>query len=410
MANEQKREYFPGLEGIRGYAFIMVFLIHYTSVYDRPHQWIYYPYWLLMNTGWFLVPIFFVLSGFLITRILMSTREREGYFKVFYLRRSVRVFPLYYFTLAVSSAMVFLSIRGLVLHWQYLSYLVYLQNFWPVAVQFKFHPWDPITLTPLWSMAVEEQFYLLWPIAIWFLRTDRNILRFSYLVIAGSFLARLAWPLMHIPYDYAYFYTVSRGDAIMMGAVLAVQFKQKTHWNLLVRAARIAIPVIWGAAILVTLINGHSMTTNYLGVAGLIPAMNLLAYAFVVLAIHPSGLVQKVCSFASICWLGRMSYALYLFHWLYSHYFTGSLVWKLARHMPYGLADAITLSLAFLLTVGLAMLAYRFIELPGMRLKDKFPYGKRRSVPEPSGEHSGAVPEPAALASKGQLHEIGSAR
>jgi peptidoglycan/LPS O-acetylase OafA/YrhL len=78
---EQRREFFASLEGIRGYAFLLVFLIHYTAVTDRPTKLYLYPPFLLNHTAWFLVPIFFVLSGCLITRILVSTQHRIGYFE-----------------------------------------------------------------------------------------------------------------------------------------------------------------------------------------------------------------------------------------------------------------------------------------------------------------------------------------
>src|ERR1700761_1299418 len=136
---EQRREFFASLEGIRGYAFLLVFLIHYTciSITERPGRRILYPLFLLNNTAWFLVPIFFVLSGFLITRILLHTQNRDGYFRVFYLRRALRVLPLYYLTLFALIATVIVN------HWplnsSWLLYLVYLQNFRYLALEGNYH-------------------------------------------------------------------------------------------------------------------------------------------------------------------------------------------------------------------------------------------------------------------------------
>jgi peptidoglycan/LPS O-acetylase OafA/YrhL len=373
---KSSREYFPSLEGIRGYAFLLIFLIHYTEVYKRPSNLALYPLFLLQNTAWFLVPIFFVLSGFLITRILLNTREREGYFRVFYLRRTVRIFPLYYLTVLP------IGIFALLRHWPlkpaHLLYLVYLQNFSHIAWDFNRYVPAHVTMVHLWSLAVEEQFYLVWPIIIWLIPTEKLLLRVSYGIIAFCFILRLAWPLMHLPYDGTYVYTATRVDAIILGAVLAVYHKRAIHWDRLAKLSRILIPAVWGTLIVLTILRGNGLTTDYLGVAFSIPAMNLIGACFVILALQPASIVSRVCSGDLICRIGRLSYALYLFHALYSHTFTKVFAGKLDRYLPHYLSEALMISAAFAFTMLLAVLAYRFIELPAMRWKDKFVYGPRR--------------------------------
>ncbi|WP_158793904.1 acyltransferase [Granulicella sp. L60] len=374
---KSSREYFPSLEGIRGYAFLLIFLIHYTEVYKRPSHLALYPLYLLQNTAWFLVPIFFVLSGFLITRILLYTREREGYFRVFYLRRAVRIFPLYYLTILP------IGLFGLLRHWPlqpaHLLYLVDLQNFSHIGWNFSRYVLSHVTMVHLWSLAVEEQFYLVWPLIIWMIPTEKLLLRVSYGVIAFCFLFRLAWPLTHLPYDGAYFYTTTRVDAIIIGAILAVYHGRVGLWERLAKVSRILIPVAWGIMIALTIVRGTGLTTDYFGVAFSIPMMNLIGTAFVILALHPGSIVQRVCSGNLICRFGRLTYALYLFHLLYAHTFTQVFAGKLDRYLPHVLSEALMISAAFAFTLLLAMLAYRFIELPAMSWKDKFVYGPRSS-------------------------------
>ena len=97
---DSQRKFIPSLEGVRGYAFLLVFFAHCCNAigFFPLGRW-WYPVRLLEELEWAAVPIFFVLSGYLIGGILIDTREREGYFKVFYRRRILRVFPLYYLTL-----------------------------------------------------------------------------------------------------------------------------------------------------------------------------------------------------------------------------------------------------------------------------------------------------------------------
>ena len=371
------REYFPALEGIRGYAFLLIFVIHYTEVAARPANPALYPLFLLQNTAWFLVPIFFVLSGFLITRILWSTREREGYFRVFYLRRIARIFPVYYITI------VFIGLFGLLRHWQlrpqHLLYLVYLQNFSQVSWDFNRYIPANINLTHLWSLAVEEQFYLAWPLVIWLVRSEKALLRVSYGIIVFCFLVRVAWPLLHLPYEAAYFYTATRVDAIIMGSVLAFYFQRPLLWSRLIKLSRILIPAVWGTLIVLTLIRGTGWTDDYLGVAFSIPCMNLIGACFVILALHPTGWFNRVCSGNFICGIGRLTYALYLFHVLYAHLFTKILANKLDRYLPHFFSEVLMIAAAFALSMILALLSYRFIEGPAMRWKDKQKYGPRKS-------------------------------
>jgi len=394
MSNERDKEYFPGLDGIRGVAFLLVFVSHYTMIYDRPKRLGYYPFYLLMNTMWFLVPIFFVLSGFLITRILLGTRDRIGYFKGFYFRRALRILPLYYATLAAVGAVMVLRHR-VPLGPQWL-YLFFLQNFSSVAMNGKFYP-PGIWLTHLWSVAIEEQFYLLWPLAIWACRSEKSLLRLIYTVIALSFTVRFGWPLFHLPSASAYFNTATRMDAIMLGALLAIEYSRQTHWHALVRASRIAIPVLWAVVVLATVLRGHGLTDDFFGVSVLVPVMNLIGAACVVLAIQP-GLVQRVCSGKHVRWLGSMTYGLYLFHGIYTPLFTNSLLWRLARYLPYDVADGLVLCSGFAFTLLLAMLANRFIERPAQRWRAAVRYGTKVerhyiAAPPETGPLGGQVAE-----------------
>ena len=167
------RVFYPALDGIRTIAFLMVFFQHYSSI-----TW-----------GWAGVDIFFVLSGFLITGILFQTRDRPHRFSTFYTRRVLRIFPLYYGVFAV------LLLLTPLLHFQWNRYWLfwvfhlgnYLRGFSPSsfpgtsslvrygALPSRF-PWLWVNAGHFWSLCVEEQFYLVWPVVVFSVRRVKPLL------------------------------------------------------------------------------------------------------------------------------------------------------------------------------------------------------------------------------------------
>ena len=126
---DRQRVFFPSLEGVRGFAFLAVFIAHCCDQdLGALHRWWSYPLFLLKGLEWVTVPVFFVLSGFLICGILIDTRERQGYFKVFYSRRVLRVFPLYYLTLLAVVLFAFLNSYSLS------------RQFWIISCMCRFLP------------------------------------------------------------------------------------------------------------------------------------------------------------------------------------------------------------------------------------------------------------------------------
>jgi peptidoglycan/LPS O-acetylase OafA/YrhL len=158
----------PPLDGVRGLAILMVMLTHYDAFLDRRS----FPQHILLSVfdyGWAGVDLFFVLSGFLITGILLRSREASNYFRVFYARRILRIFPLYYFSLLVLFGLLLPAFhsQGQILPTfpEKLRYLLYIQN-WFIAVQWS---------GQYWSLAVEEQFYLVWPLIVYLFGRKRTL-------------------------------------------------------------------------------------------------------------------------------------------------------------------------------------------------------------------------------------------
>src|SRR5579871_2260754 len=168
IENPSTREHVPALDGIRGYGFIGIFLAHYLAPLIeryRSHPWVNVFYY-LEQIAWMGVPAFFVLSGYLIGGILFNSRNREGFFRVFYGRRVLRILPVYYGTLLIVACLGLKD--GVHLNSLFWSHFIYIQNLLPHYSDDGFVP--HFTILHFWSLAIEEQFYLTWPIVVWLAR------------------------------------------------------------------------------------------------------------------------------------------------------------------------------------------------------------------------------------------------
>ncbi len=370
--------FLPALEGVRGYAFIIVFLVHYQASASRPvHLW-QYPWFLLLSTGWLVVPLFFALSGYLITQILCNSKDRRGYFKVFYGRRALRVFPLYYLTIGICMALA--AVR----HWTFnprsLGFFLYLQNFARHTDLYLIG--GHINVAHFWSLAVEEHFYLVWPIIVWLCASRRQLLKCCYAILIGCFAIRVAWPLLesfNISLQLAYSSTFTRVDGIICGAVVALSTGNEgiPRW---VKQAAIAT-VIGGLGILFfqAIVVGHTKPEDYATIVWMTPLANFISTALLVLLLREETWLSRICSKAWICKLGSLSYGLYVFHYLYCDYFLHTLAPRWSPFCGTYLANILSTTLAFALTLLLAVLAHALIELPGQKAKHLLSYGPHGS-------------------------------
>ncbi|MBK8952143.1 MAG: acyltransferase [Chitinophagaceae bacterium] len=171
--------------------------------------------------GWLGVDLFFVLSGFLITNILLNTVGRTGYLKNFYLRRILRIFPLYYLALVLFILITpfFFSTPDFSYYSENQFFLwTYLQNW-----LYIFRITDATSLHHLWSLAVEEQFYLLWPITILLIRKPFYLIILLSIVLSTVIGLRLwAWLNTNANLSYYQLYTFSRIDGICIGSLVAL--------------------------------------------------------------------------------------------------------------------------------------------------------------------------------------------
>ena len=362
------------LDGIRGLAVLIVIIHNAAWIAGSSEQLLLKATISLTASGWIGVQLFFALSGFLITGILLDTKGTPRYFRSFYLRRTLRIFPLYYTFLALTVFVAPLvawspewvaSVR--LNQW---PYWVYLSN-WTEPFKHGIHG-----LSHLWSLAVEEQFYLVWPLVVWLI-ARRGLVWLSLAMIIGTPFIRLGIRLTDLPLEAAYMFTVARWDALAAGALVAALLRDEQGRALVRRwQGRITVAAVVALAALVLRQHGfHSedIPDQVIGQSLVaILSATLLAYAAVSTSPLPSRL-QSALSRPGLRTLGKYSYAMYVFHFPIHH----SLKLLLAdvvmgADTPMRLVRLIGyLVLVITLTFIAALISWRVIEKPFLDLKNR---------------------------------------
>ena len=344
------------LDGLRGLAIVLVMFFHMTMV--QPVGAAAIAWDSFCRRGGFGVDVFFVLSGFLITGILIDALHQPHYFRNFYARRALRIFPLYYAVLvfsflllpriAPSTAVRYASVnREAVWYWLHLS------NF-AIARRGGFlHG----ILDVSWSLAIEEQFYLLWPAVVWWLSRAR--LRWLCLgLIAVSVASRTLLTAWHAAPVAVYTLTFCRLDGLAIGALTAIVVRGRSPASiraLLSRSLQFTCPLC--LLFLLPLAAPVADAINVVG--GYLLASALTGCAILAVVGAPTALLIRPLEWKALRLFGRYSYALYLFHYPISAAIR-DFVLKPAR-MPVLLGSSLPSLAFFYLVTGSASLCAAFL-------------------------------------------------
>ncbi|TAJ14202.1 MAG: acyltransferase [Planctomycetota bacterium] len=350
-----RRSYVPALDGLRALAVLLVLWTHVPVGSFGVHHEVAKG---LVRPGYLGVDIFFVLSGFLITRILVADRDAGSPLRWFWARRFLRIFPIYYLLLAV----LWFVERGP--EWPWCA--AYLGNF-----RFLVAPDDASSLRHTWSLAIEEHFYLVWPLVVYAFRDRRKLSR-ATLVLLALALATAVLPLLfpaHVHPELARRWihesSTTRATSLLAGALVALH--EPAIRERLARARWLA-PLAVAASAALLLVNRAFALPGA-------PVVDLVGYASFstgALLCATDGPGAAVLSAAPLCWIGRISYGLYLYHLPIFHAF------GLVQHRGDQPGSLGAIAAAVAVSLAVAAASYAFIERPLLALQARF-----RAAPSP---------------------------
>ncbi|WKN42313.1 acyltransferase family protein [Tunicatimonas pelagia] len=371
----------PQLDALRAFAVGLVILEHWL-----PHNQVLEA----INPGYIGVVFFFVLSGFLITKILLKNRtDSDNYaipkaqvLKKFIIRRALRIFPIYYITIFACFAVGLASIRE-----KFIWYVLYLSNYFVFYTQNWGGP-----LTHLWTLAVEEQFYLFWPLIILFVPTRWLLLVISSFVVIGPLSRFLIFTLFdsHLTNDlFALILTPSCLDAFGIGAVLAY-FKQENSDKQTVQKTF--------SILLVTLLSLFAVT--WLIIVDSYQLILVIKGSIIALAsvwvIHRAGkgfehpLMKSILENGIVVYLGKISYGIYLFHNFIPYLYTLAVIYSQRYNIRNPLTNDYLFTeiqnpiVRFIIFLSLLILfsaiSWHLVEKPINNLKKQFQYVNSRKV------------------------------
>jgi peptidoglycan/LPS O-acetylase OafA/YrhL len=373
----------PELDGIRGLAILAVLCSHLAGLSGilNEHTPTFIEKLLVhiavpMGNGG--VDLFFVLSGFLITGILLRTKSAKNYFYSFYGRRVLRIFPIYYLVLTLCVVIghfsfVIASELPPGTAWK-VSYFFYLQN-WPVF----WHGHK--TMTGLWgaywSLAVEEQFYFVWPLVI-LLFSEKVVLKLCYIALPCALLLRIFLYFSYFDHQFGLMqFTPSRVDGLLMGAICSIyMFSHKRP-----------VPMGWiiacgtlGSCIMLYIFVFHwqevTGADKWYGTVG-VTGVALLSTALVAVSQHKISFLQRLLSLRWLQLSGKYSYGAYVYHLILilglRHYVIARLALKPGLGIPFGiLAKCLAALIEIICVFLLAKASYDLFETPFLRLKSRF--------------------------------------
>ncbi|MBB2975462.1 peptidoglycan/LPS O-acetylase OafA/YrhL [Microbacterium endophyticum] len=372
--------YYAGLDGLRALAVILVVLYHL------------FPGW-IFRSGFVGVDVFFVISGFLITSLLLRERASTGRIALFsfWRRRARRLLPALALLLTVCSSLAWL-VGGDVLvrlGQQLLSAVTFSYNWASIAEGASyFNATTPELFRNLWSLAVEEQFYVLWPLALpLFLLLPRT--RARVLLAATLAVASAAWMAVLVAtggdLTRAYFGTESHGFGLLIGVALAFGLQHvlatPRQW---MHAPRIRTSVEVVGGIATAALIGVALLPEVDGIAsfpGVLVAASILTGIALIAGTWPGSRIGSALDAPAFRWIGRRSYGLYLWHWPLLVLLTAATVGHTAASdvpVTVGISTAV-------LTLACAALSYRYLEVPirryGFRMSLSRFFGRLRGKP-----------------------------
>jgi peptidoglycan/LPS O-acetylase OafA/YrhL len=376
-------KHIDSLDGLRGIAILLVFFFHYLprNLYN-PLSWI-------ASVGWTGVDLFFVLSGFLITGILYDTRKSTNFFKVFYARRALRLFPLY--CLAVGVVLLVAVLLHTPMSWKAIPFYIYGAN---LMLPLKdgvpnFTPY--FNCIHFWSLAVEEQFYSLWPLVVFFVPRRKTLMQICAGGILGAIVFRVVLTYLGVSAWILYTETPARMDALLAGAMLALALRGPRPDAWLSRTRLYSVIAVCGLILIVLFIRARTLFFGSTAMTSWGYSMIAGVYVCVLaLALVPGTVANRVGRVSALRFFGRYSYGLYVWHDLPSPICATWQAWFTRNIHPLVVGQMVYALAMLALFTMVAVASYHLLELRFLKLKSHFRYANHiegpSDLPMPNGQ------------------------
>ena len=373
-------EHVPALDGVRGLAIAMVLALHILTSNLQTGDQLFDFLSAIRSSFWAGVDLFFALSGFLITGILLNSLHKNGYFRNFYARRALRIFPLYYGFLLTLICLT----HPLHLHWQNKQYmlLTYTQNLGLFTHDLMgFTPARFINLNHFWSLAVEEQFYFVWPLVVFLVRDLRKLFLVTISVSAGALILRIILVFHGASPALVYEFTPCRIDALLLGASLAILYRSRFRQTVLRYAVPALLVFLTALLCLAFPLHGLDWKAPSVETAGF-TLTALTGVALIAVALAGTSWIKSAFDNRVMRFLGKYSYGIYVFHYSFDAAFTAPLRrWANNTFHSKAVAVAFAAVPVVVATLLVAYASYHLYEKWFLNLKHRF---ESRPKPEPA--------------------------
>lgn len=355
-----KLNYIPQLDGLRGLAILLVISFHYFGFIK------------IFSLGWAGVDLFFVLSGYLITSRLYFLKKQKKFFSSFYKNRALRILPVYFATL-----LIFFTVINFILpnknfdvfkyyNSNWWSFLLFFQN-WTFINQMPY----PDHLLHFWTLAVEEQFYLIWPLFLFIFLDSKKIYFITILVLIIIIFFRCTLYLQYpglSDYQHYFYNTFCRMDSFIIGGLLFLLQQKK---NLKELEIYLLIPIIF-------LVAGIYFTNTkqaniFITTAGYTFLAIFFAGIINFITLNPKSILSKFFRMGWLRFTGKISYGLYIFHWIVLITFQSKLKFLIYTDMKFNDTISYWISLIVCLVISfvISVVSFYFFESYFLKLKKR---------------------------------------
>jgi peptidoglycan/LPS O-acetylase OafA/YrhL len=357
--NYSHGKHIPELDGVRGVAILSVLLFHC------------FPEISMFKLGWAGVDVFFVLSGFLITGILLDSVNKKNYYRNFIIKRILRIFPLYYFALFLFlfflphiSMRTFNTLNLSFAFDHQLWYWFYISN-WLLSVKTGWV--HGAGINHFWSLSIEEQFYLFWPLLVYLTRRKGFIYLCILFIIASAGLRNILF-LFNVPHDALYLMTISRADSLAIGGLIAALIRNDIGKRLLEYATIPAFIIVISVLSIGMFINKSA--NPYLSFFSTIgyTLIDLISGILIIFVLSDFMMFKNIFSLRILRFLGKYSYSMYIFHFpvMILCFYWANKFFK-SSHIQ----NLLISTLSIFITILISLLTWYGIESRCIRLKAK---------------------------------------